>query len=314
VLSGYNANMRGTKGSPYEGGHRVPFYMHWTKGGMSKGRDITELTSYTDLLPTLTDLCSIKRPGNLNLDGRSLSPLLKGNNGNWTERIMVSDVQREEFLVKYKQYSVMSSDWRLVNGRELYKIKEDPGQAKNVADANPEKVAELKQAYEVWWERVSKRANEYSRVIVGSPRESPTALTAHDLHVEGNEYPAWSQPRVRAGAGVNGFWALQAQEAGKYTIELRRYPRESKLAIGAEAPQGDNVPGGSPYQRGKSLPIQRMKIKIGDQVLEKEVAENQVGCTFELDLKKGNFDLYTYMIDKNAKEYSAFYVYIEKKK
>ena len=37
-ILGFNAGMRGKKSSIYEGGHRVPFFLHWPAGGLSKGR------------------------------------------------------------------------------------------------------------------------------------------------------------------------------------------------------------------------------------------------------------------------------------
>ncbi|MEM9702290.1 MAG: arylsulfatase, partial [Planctomycetota bacterium] len=41
---GFNAGMRGNKGSKYDGGHRVPFFIHWPAGGLTGGRDVTRLT------------------------------------------------------------------------------------------------------------------------------------------------------------------------------------------------------------------------------------------------------------------------------
>ncbi|PWJ58038.1 arylsulfatase A-like enzyme [Dyadobacter jejuensis] len=313
VAKGFNAGMRGTKGSPYEGGHRVPFYLNYEKAGLSQGRDINQLTSYTDFLPTMLDLCKIPLPDDLGIDGRSLVPLTQATPVDWPERTLVVDVQREEHLVKYKQYSVMTTDWRLVNGTELYKIKEDPGQNKNLAAQYPERVQVLKNEYEKWWEINSKRAEEYSRVIIGSPQEKVTVLTSHDQHIEEGEGPAWNQMQVRAGVGGHGFWALKALKKGKYRIELRRYPRESKLKVRAVAPKGEEVPGGDAYLPGKALAIQKMKIKFGERTLEKELKDDQLGCVFDVNLEEGDLDLYSYMVDDVGKVYGAYYVYIEKK-
>ena len=41
----FGANMRGRKGSPYEGGHRVPFFIRWPQGGLVGGKDVAGLTS-----------------------------------------------------------------------------------------------------------------------------------------------------------------------------------------------------------------------------------------------------------------------------
>ena len=48
VIDGFNAGMRGKKGSEYEGGHRVPFFLHWPGGGFTEGRDIDTLAANID--------------------------------------------------------------------------------------------------------------------------------------------------------------------------------------------------------------------------------------------------------------------------
>jgi arylsulfatase A-like enzyme len=70
----YNAGMRGTKGTYYEGGHREPGFIHWPKGGMTGGRDVNQLCSFTDVLPTLIDLCELKLPVAAHFDGVNLTP------------------------------------------------------------------------------------------------------------------------------------------------------------------------------------------------------------------------------------------------
>ncbi|MEO7651812.1 MAG: arylsulfatase, partial [Bryobacteraceae bacterium] len=102
----FNASMRGAKGSPYEGGHRVPFFLSWPKGNLGGGRDIDKLTAHVDVLPTLMDLCGLKRPGSLPMHGRSLKPLLGAKDVNWPERTLCVDSQRLENLVKWRQGAV----------------------------------------------------------------------------------------------------------------------------------------------------------------------------------------------------------------
>ena len=83
-LVGYNAGMRGKKSSVYDGGHRVPFFIHWPKGGLTGGRDIETLAAHIDVLPTLADLCGIPVPDDYQPDGVSLKPLLDGPSQAWS--------------------------------------------------------------------------------------------------------------------------------------------------------------------------------------------------------------------------------------
>ena len=70
---GFNANMRGKKSTIYEGGHRVPCFIHWPTGGFDKGKDFHGLTAHLDILPTLLDLCGIPLPENHHPDGYSFA-------------------------------------------------------------------------------------------------------------------------------------------------------------------------------------------------------------------------------------------------
>ena len=59
--AGYNAGMRGWKGSSYEGGHRVACFAKWP-GGLEAGKEIFQLTKHHDWLPTLIKLCDLEAP------------------------------------------------------------------------------------------------------------------------------------------------------------------------------------------------------------------------------------------------------------
>jgi arylsulfatase A-like enzyme len=45
----YDAGMRGQKGSQYDGGHRVPFFLHWPAGGLTGGRDVKMIAAHVDM-------------------------------------------------------------------------------------------------------------------------------------------------------------------------------------------------------------------------------------------------------------------------
>lgn len=72
-----NGELRGKKGSLFEGGHRVPGIIYW-KDGIPGGRVADEPAGAVDLLPTLCGLIGIAKPKGVHLDGSDLAPLLTG--------------------------------------------------------------------------------------------------------------------------------------------------------------------------------------------------------------------------------------------
>ena len=169
----FNAGMRGFKTSQYDGGHRVPCFVRWPAGGIKGGRDVPQIAAHIDLLPTLVELCGLQFEPKQPLDGMSLAPLLKGNNGPWPDRTLLVHHQRLETPIKGRNWSAMTDRWRLVDGKELYDIHADPGQRQNVSQAHPEVVQRLQAAYEGWWSSISTRFDEFCPVVVGATAENP---------------------------------------------------------------------------------------------------------------------------------------------
>src|SRR5262249_29133977 len=161
----------------YEGGHRVPCFLR-RPGKLRAGRDVPQLTAHIDVLPTLLDLCGVEAKHPLPIDGVSLRPLLEGK-GKWPERTLFVHSQRVDHPEKWRQCAVMTSRWRLVNGKELYDLPADEGQGKDEAAAHPGVVKELRDAYERWYEDISPRFGEYCEIVLGSERENPSRLTGH---------------------------------------------------------------------------------------------------------------------------------------
>ncbi|MEQ6120530.1 arylsulfatase [Reichenbachiella sp. MALMAid0571] len=300
---GFNANMRGKKGSNYEGGHRVPFFIRWPQGGLSKKAEITQNTIVTDVLPTLIDLCGIEVSKDLQFDGTSLKPLLYGNKAPWKDRMLMVDTQREYDLKKYKRPSVMFNEWRLVNGDELYNIAEDPAQATNVADQYPDRVVAMKAGYEELWEDVSVNKDEISRIVVGVQDENPLRLSSHDW--AGTSSVPWNQGHVRSGVKLNGFWNLTVAEAGEYEISLCRWPRSffKTLRWGDPNNEAGNF---------KPINIQTAKLKIGENELSKPISERDKEAKFNVSLRSGETTLQTWFDDGTPDTFGAYYVYITK--
>jgi arylsulfatase len=156
----FNAGMRGKKGTSYEGGTRVPAFFRW-RGKLRQGTNVGALTSAIDLFPTFAELCGAAVPEALNLDGRSLVPLLRDPQAAWPDRFLFTHLGRWETgqvaAAKHNICAVRSQRYRLVNNRELYDIANDPGEQINVIDQHPQVVAEMRKAYDDWWDSVQPR-------------------------------------------------------------------------------------------------------------------------------------------------------------
>jgi arylsulfatase A-like enzyme len=295
---GFNAGMRGNKGSEYDGGHRVPCFVRWPAGGLGGGKDIGRLTAHIDLLPTLIALCGLPKPKGVKFDGTSLAPLLKNGDADWPDRILVTDSQRIEHPEKWRKNALMTDRWRLVNGKELYDIHADPGQKNDVAGDYSEVVRKLRLAYEDWWADVSPQFDEYCEIVIGSDQENPARLTCHDWH--GGAEPPWNQTHILKGEPSNGFWAVEVAQAGEYEFALRRWPRELDQPINAA------IPGGQAIQASTA------RLTMGEIELASPVAAGAKEVVFRTRLKPGKMKLQTWLTAENGTSRGAYFIYVRR--
>jgi len=309
----FNSGMRGHKGSEYEGGHRVPFFVHWPKGGLTGGLDVERLCGHIDILPTLIDLCGLGSVTHYQFDGRSLFPLLHNPQGPWPKRTIVTDSQRVRDPIKWRKCSTMTDRWRLINGTELYDIQADPGQKQDVAQQYPQVVTTLRADYEAWWADISPVFAKDARIIVGHPSENPSRLTSHDWLTYDGTTP-WNQGQIRRAQQGLGHWAIKVATAGRYRITLRRWPHATATAISEGLPRGAAVPGLTAFREtlGKGLAAQRAGIRIGGIEREEAVQAGDQGVSFELSLESGEVDFLAYFILKEGKKVGAYYADVKK--
>lgn len=311
VIKGYNAGMRGKKVSEYEGGHRVPFFIRFPDRAGLKPASYDDLTTYTDILPTLVDLVDGELTPEYSLDGTSLLPLLTtGKQEELDDRIVVVDTQRKDLPVKGKNSCVMQGNWRLINGKELYNLKTDPSQLDDVMVGNEGYASILQDAYEAWWNSMEEDLKVVHRMIVGRELKGTDLLTSHDWHSEVNS--PWNQGHIRAGKVDNGWWALEVAEDGHYAIQLFRYPPKLELAFGASVPPGDEVPGGRAYAAGEPIIPVSAKMKVGDQEFEDKLSAENLSVSFNAYLEAGPVDLQTWVMDEAGVERGAYYVVVER--
>ena len=347
-----NHLFRGDKATEYEAGHRVPCLLRWPARGYTNtaggAREVAQLTSELDLLPTFMDLLGLHdgahRSPELAFDGRSFRTLLDGDAANddpqFGTRVLVVDNQRLDDLVKYKQACVMQDQraaggqvvrkWRLMRPAasqpwELYDVQADARQQTNLMhqaqDGSLKTVAQsLQAAYEDWWRTVSAHAAEFGRPVIGASNEPVVILYSHDWHMA-DGLPPWNQTMVADGLSANGYHAVSFERAEDYAFDLRRWPREiadeTTVHSALRAPirsAKDNAP-----TVGKALAIREARIRVwnGDKTLADErqpVNPDSDGPVFKLPLPAGPAMLQTWFYDESGKELcGAYYVYVSAK-
>ena len=154
-----NAPLRNGKGSLYEGGTRVPFIVRWP-GKVQAGSACDVPAIHVDVYPTFVALAGGAMPAGQVFDGESLVPLMRASS---------ATLSREAIYQHFPGYLgiganqwrttpvslVQAGDWKLMeyleDGRqELYNLREDIGESKNLASAMPDKAKEMYAKLVAW--------------------------------------------------------------------------------------------------------------------------------------------------------------------
>lgn len=167
-FQGDMANLRGRKGSTFEGGFRVPFIAHWP--AVIPSSTVSHAwTSSLDLLPTLASLCGLNKP-KLPLDGIDVSSVLLHHSDELSRPVLLyftpfsgkgSDLQGIDIHCArqgrwklrmaqltgeiYINDSTSGNKSFLLPRAELYDLATDPGESYDVADVHPEIVQAITQ-------------------------------------------------------------------------------------------------------------------------------------------------------------------------
>ena len=307
---GYNAGMRGKKASYYDGGHRVPFFVRWPDGGLGGGVDIDDLVLHIDLLPTFIDLCGLQAPDGVTFDGRSAAPLLRRQVELLPDRIHFVQYRQNTNPPEMWTNAVMTRQWRLVGGGELYDILDDPGQRMEVAAAHPDVVSRLRAAHEAWWEEIEPGFSRYCPISLGCDEENPTRLCSMDVMGD----VAWNQGHILEAQRSTGQWAVDVERPGRYRFSLRRWPEELGLAIDAAVSPEEAAR--IPYAEGphcSTIEPVRTRLALGGQEWTSSVERGAEEARFEVVLERaGQTRLDAWFADADGEERGAYYVTVER--
>ena len=156
---GSTGGLRGMKGTPYEGGIRVPCIMRWPKS-IPAGKTCSEMATTLDILPTVAGITGGKLPTDRTIDGKNILPLMKA--------LPDAKTPHETYVLLYNEGCVRSGKWKYYpfNAAEikkkslpksdprskapvqLYDLSSDLFEKENLAEQHPEIVASLQRAYD----------------------------------------------------------------------------------------------------------------------------------------------------------------------
>ncbi len=247
----YNSNLRGEKAGVYEGGIRSPFFARWP-GRFPAGKTLDIAAAHIDVLPTILELCGVTRPQGPPLDGKSLAPFLESGKGStlheklffWSDRPpprsgYTPGSGGDRVVYPRENWAVRAGPWKLVRGTELYHLKNDPSERKNLATRHAGIVHELQQAFDRWADEAI-QGQDLSRpsvVPVDPEAETPSVMT--NLFLGGTVIDiAWAGlhgPGLRYGYGklirdrITGWessdaflrWDLHVKRQGRYEVILQ---------------------------------------------------------------------------------------------
>lgn len=156
------AGLRGQKLSLYEGGVRVPFIAWWPGKTPAKVVNSTTVLSTLDLMPSLSALCEAAQPKDYQPDGEDLSAALRGESPTRSKPLFWEYGRNDTSFAYPKDpkhrspnLAMREGQWKLLvhadgHGAELYDVMADPGETRNLAEAQPEVTRQMVEAVRAW--------------------------------------------------------------------------------------------------------------------------------------------------------------------
>lgn len=148
-----NGDLRGYKGSNFEGGFRVPFIVRWPQR-IDSGLEFNQVIALTDIFATTAGLLGMTLPESVGRDSFDFSPVLLGSNVEHPVRTsLVLQTGRGSLAFRQGDWKLRYKNTPETDGEkagfldsplELYDLANDPGESNDVVAIHPERVIAMK--------------------------------------------------------------------------------------------------------------------------------------------------------------------------
>ena len=136
-----NGPFRGTKGTLYEGGHRVPFLARYP-GMIKPETESAQLIGTVDMAATCAAVARCELPGNAAPDSFNALPALRGNEKPVRGHLVLQQNGHNRLALRQAQWKYIDPP-KPNQAPELYDLSTDLAESKNIATQNPKVVARL---------------------------------------------------------------------------------------------------------------------------------------------------------------------------
>jgi arylsulfatase A-like enzyme len=294
----YNAGMRGGKTSMHEGGTRVPLFMHWPAAKW-RPHIVKPIVAHIDLFPTLLDLCGVKAPTEIKVDGVTLRPLLENADARaWPKRTLFTHNPADETnkfpgAVRTQRHRLVceNMDPASTTPWQLYDMENDPAETKDIAAEHPEIVKQLSELYDAWFADISRDGLSRFPLPIGHREHNPVELHAPQAYygkpLNFANGPGFSNDWLTGWSDENAkvWFEIDVVTAGSYEIELAYAcpPADagSKLRISIG---GESLETTIPAALAPQIPIPHRDEKGKTYYRDREWGKLKVGT---LELAKG---------------------------
>jgi hypothetical protein len=169
----------------------------------------------------------------------------------------------------------------------------------------------MRSYYDDWWQAVEPMVNDFVPMSIGAKEQPVVELNSGDW--EGIYADNTGYVREAVGGPTGGHWHIKVEQAGQYQFTLRRWPEQTKAALGEKYEPSAKSPSNKPRVNTVGFPtIAKARLDIAGVKAETRADPQTTGATITARLPAGTTILKAWFSDAQGKDLcGAFYVTVK---